>query len=93
MIGLYNLGNTCFLNSAIQCLMAAKPLVNYFESIRVEPHLDLSNINNAKDEKKDSNKGEVAHAFGSLVKIMWTQDSYGKVYPIKFCKTIEKNFP
>uniref|UniRef100_A0A8C6YVD4 Ubiquitin carboxyl-terminal hydrolase n=1 Tax=Nothoprocta perdicaria TaxID=30464 RepID=A0A8C6YVD4_NOTPE len=32
-VGLYNLGNTCFLNSALQCLTYTPPLANYMLSL------------------------------------------------------------
>ena len=35
-IGLQNIGNTCFMNSTLQCVMAAGPLTEYFLSGQYE---------------------------------------------------------
>ena len=43
LVGIYNLGNTCFINTAIQCLSAAQPLTDYFLS---QIHLDEINPSN-----------------------------------------------
>jgi len=67
VVGLQNLGNTCFMNSAIQCLSNTTPLTDYFLGYDWAKEINKQNPLGMK--------GEVASAFGSLISKIWTGDS------------------
>jgi len=65
VVGLQNLGNTCFMNSTLQCLSNTPPLRQYFSSRSF-----VSDVNRANPL---GHEGKLAESFGELMGLMWPE--------------------
>lgn len=63
LVGFYNLGNTCFMNSALQCLSNTAPLTLYFLESQWRQHLNKGNPLGMG--------GAIATVYGQLVEKLW----------------------
>jgi len=62
-VGLRNLGNSCYLNSSLQCLSHIKPLSVYFTSSQYVPEINESSV--------FGTNGVLVREYASLMKDLW----------------------
>jgi len=79
VVGLANLGNTCYMNSSLQCLSNCWELSNYFLSELYSKDLNTDN--------PIGNEGKVAMAYAKLMNEMWFENQQ-VVVPRTFKKTL-----
>ncbi|GMK56830.1 hypothetical protein CspeluHIS016_0306700 [Cutaneotrichosporon spelunceum] len=85
LVGLSNLGNTCFLASATQCLSNTHVLVDYFLTDVFKGELNPDNPLGMH--------GQVAEAFGDTVQNLWELPSFSSYAPRRLKGTCSRFAP
>lgn len=80
--GIQNHGNTCFINSVVQCLCNTNPLAEYLV-------LDYYREDIHQHSKISKNRGELLNHFSLLLKSLWSC-MYSSDISIKFKKVVSK---
>ena len=92
LIGLNNIGATCFMNSTLQCLSQTKALTDYFLNPNNENIIKNNNIaiNNKKENKNDL---QLSPVYLDLIKKLWDKNGSSSFSPTDFRIRVEQMNP
>ena len=83
--GLSNLGNTCYMNSALQCLTHVEEIAKYFPSGAHSLELNVENPLGMQ--------GQIANAFAGLMRNLYATPPKRSYSPMEFKKTLGRFAP
>ena len=86
LIGLNNIGATCFMNSTLQCLSQTKSLTNYFLDNKNKDNIINNNI-----ALTNKNELQLSPIYFELITKLWDKNGNCKSFsPYNFMNTVEK---
>ena len=96
LLGLPNVGNSCYLNSTIQCLAGTPDLLKYFfQSVKLDNgdiikryKIDMAQVKNIKNNKTKSKQYLIENWFNLLNQLWASKSQINRVNPVPFYRAI-----